>query len=645
MYRKFLLLLLSPFAAFTFIVAQILPEDYDDPVLVDYIENKTLFPDTDPLPVTTTYGEKQLSFPWLYMEREGWENLSSVLVDPYFKAVHERNLLSLERIARGRKIDRETDMESLIPSRTMRRTLKQWLEGATVAWYITGDSVYLDIASRALRVACNKEDWGVRTIGEHNLNSADLRTGELMYIVSFGYDALYPYLDEPLKRQCIKSLIEKGLRKYLEGHLTRDWWIHCDFNWNSALHGNAGIAAMVIRDVNPELSDYILMLATEGLPYMIDAFYPGGGYIEGVMYQGTAIGHLTDFIVPWRKLTGKDLGLMKNEDFHNTLSFWIPMLAPDGRSYNFSDCHEDDNRYGIPQGFWWAHELDHPEWTWDQERRTTERLGRYGLFSPVECFWYREVNQESREPQLPRFMHFKGIDWAIWKGKKSWLAFRGGFNGGNHDNDDLGQFILGYGQDRFLIDPGYGATVASQHNCVTIRAHEQTDGATAPVTRSFEYDNGFYLVSDIRQAFPLVTIHYNRHLLLLDDEHLLLLDDIKGKDKLRVSVKGHFQTRYPVEQSDHGWIIRGPNESCKIELLFAHTPLKEEEWHFRGPITMLNYWNFSDRIHSIQPIMFSFNNEPYNYNETAEGFTIEIGGKTHEFRFDENRELQYEGIK
>ena len=425
MFRKYVLLLFFPLAGFSSLAAQMLPDDIRDPVLVDFIENKTDFSGKDAVPATTTYGDKQLAFPWLYNSKSKWENLASTLSDPYFKDVHERNLQAIQKLARGRELSREMDFESMIPERTYVRTLKKWVEWSTVAWYITRDSVYLDIARRALWVASHKESWGLRTPGRSNLNSADLGTGEMMYVVSFGYDALFPYLDETLKRDCIKALIEKGLRTYLNGILNHDWWEKCDFNWNSALNGNAGIAAMVIRDANPELSDFVLQKATGGLPYMISAFYPGGGWIEGVMYQGTAIGHLTDFIVPYQKLTGKDLGLMKNEDFQNTLSFWIPMFAPDGYAYNFSDCDEKNSLYGISQGFWWAHELNHPEWAWDEERRTSHETGRGGLFWDVESFWYREVNQESSEPELPRFIHFKGIDWAVWRGDKSWLAFRG----------------------------------------------------------------------------------------------------------------------------------------------------------------------------------------------------------------------------
>ncbi len=643
MFQRIILLLFLPLAGFTTLTAQMLQDDIIDTVLANVIKNKTSFTDMGPVPATTTFGDKKLDFPWLYNDKSKWEILGSTLVDPYLKDVHERNIQTLKRMARGRELSRDMDFESLIPERTYVRPLKRWLEGSTVAWYISGDSLYLDIARRVLWVACHKESWAVTAVGKFNLNSADLGTGEMMYVVSFGYDALFPYLDESIKRDCIKALIEKGLRPYLEGWLNHDWWTKCNFNWNSALNGNAGIAAMVVHDANPELADFVLQKATEGLQYMIDAFYPGGGWIEGVMYQGTAIGHMTDFIVPYRKLTGKDMGLMKNENFHNTLTFWIPMFAPDGRAYNFSDCDETNGTFGLAQGFWWAHELHHPEWAWDQERRTSHRVGAGSLFSDLESFWYREVNQESREPELPRFMHFKGIDWAIWRGDKSWLAFRGGFSGGNHDNNDLGQFILGHGQDRFLIDPGYGAILASEHNCPTLHGMEQTDCAMAPITRSFETENGFYLECDIQKAFPYAATFYNRHLLLIDDDHLLLLDDMDGPGDMRVSVEGHFQTHYPLERTEHGWKINGPTDTCNIELLFHHGPQLEEEWTFkRHDITKLKYWNYSDRVRSIQPILFSFNDAPYSFNSGPEGFTIEIGGKAHEFRFEDG-ELVYMG--
>ena len=622
------------------VVAQDLSGKRKDSLLVFYVENETSYNESDPAPSSTDFKNNRQSFPWLYLDKKQWENLSAYLDDPYFKDIHERNLLALKELVQGMSENPDADQHSVINSSTNVRVLKKWLERATVAWYITGESVYLDIAKRALMASCRSNEWMVEPPGKYHINSADLSTGELLFNVSFGYDVLYNYLDEPQRRECMKALIEKGIKAYLEGHVKKDWWVDCDFNWNSALHGNAGIAAMVIRNANPELSEFVLSLAIEGLPHMINSFYPGGGYIEGVMYQGTAIGHLTDFIVPYYKLTGEDLGLLENEDFHHTLTFWIPMFAPDGRAYNFSDCNEKGSLYGITQAFWWASKLNRPEWAWDQERRTSKEIGRGGLFSDVESFWYRQPHQESKPIKIPRFWHFDGIDWAMWRGESSWLAYRGGFNGGNHDNDDLGNLILGYGKDRFLIDPGYGANKASEHNCVTVRGHEQSDCATSYIPRAFEHETGFYLVCDIREAFPHTVSHYNRHLLMIDDNHLLLIDDVTGAKDRRLWVNGHFQTRYPVQQIEKGWEIHGLNDTCKIHLLFDFGPLREVAWNFNGQITKLVYKDLYDRVHAVQPVLFSFNDVPYSYTSSTDGFSLKIEGKTHEFQF-ENGKLNY----
>lgn len=636
MYHKLIIVLLLATLQHNILTAQQLFGNSKDSLLLDFIENKTSFTDSDPVPTATDFGDNQQTFPWLYLDNKQWENLSSYLDDPYFKDIHERNLQALKEFGQGQIESPDPDFRSILNAKTNVRILKKWIERATVAWYITGETVYLEMAKAALLASCKSNNWKVVSPGKYHINSADLTTGELLFNVSFGYDVLFPYLDESLKRECLKALIEKGLRAYLEGHASRDWWVTCDFNWNSALHGNAGIAAMVIRNTNLELSDYVLQLVTKGLPYMIKSFYPDGGYIEGVMYQGTAIGHLTDFIAPYYKLTGDDLGLLENKDFHNTLTFWIPMFAPDGMAYNFSDCSEKGSLYGISHGFHWAHQLNRPEWAWDQERRTSKGIGRGGLFHDVESFWYRQPHQESYPIEIPRFRHFKGIDWAIWRGKKSWMAFRGGFNGGNHDNDDLGNFILGHGHDRFFIDPGYGANKASEHNCVTVRGHEQTDCATSIIQKAFEHENGFYLVCDIREAFPYTVSHYNRHLLLIDDNHLLLIDDIAGAEERRLWVNGHLQTRYPAERIDEGWKIHGPNETCEIHLLFDFGLLTEEQWNFNGPITKLIYKDLYDRVHSVQPVLFSFNDAPYSYKSDANGFSLEIEGKVYEFVFEKD---------
>jgi hypothetical protein len=124
---------------------------------------------------------------------------------------------------------------------------------------------------------------------------------------------------------------------------------------------------------------------------------------------------------------------------------------------------------------------------------------------------------------------------AVWRGEQSWLAFRSGYNGGNHDN--------------------------------------------------------------------------------------------------RVGVRGHLQTRYPVNRTDRGWQIQGPTQKFSVNLLFDFGQLLTEPWEFGGPVTKLIYKDLYDRVHSIQPVLFSFEDTPFSYKLDADGFSLEIEGKTYDFKY------------
>ncbi len=565
----------------------------------------------------------ELTFPTLFLDGQAWEGLGEKLEDSFFARLHETNLEMLERL------------EPCRSARPKRRGLKSRLLRAVPAWYVTGEERYLERARDVLDFCCTADYlWAP----PENL-VADLRIGEMLYNVAFGFDALHPYLTREEKQQCLHTLIERGLPTYLSGIEMGDWWVKCDFNWNSALHGNAGLAALVVRNADPSLSDRVLEQVLEGLPYMIEAFYPDGGWIEGLMYCHTAVGHLTDFAVAWYRLTGDDLGLLSNEAFHDTLTWRMYMRGGDDRAYNFSDMRASRGG-GLSQVYWWARMLERPDWTAHNDARL--RSHRRSLFLDVESFWYRDAFPPKEEPQLEAFRHFSGIDWATWRGERTWLAFRGGFDGGNHDHDDLGNFILGIDDERFLCDPGYGPKAASRHNCITVRNKEQTDFATAPVTRSESRKNGFYLECDITGAWPHVLEHYYRHLLLLEDRHLLLLDDVLGTEETRVNVTGYFQTRLTVHRTEEGWELQAEKNRLRVIYLSKVGHLETEQWEHHGPITTLSWKNNRHRVHSAQPILLTFGDPAFSHHWEEGAFELRLNGASHRFKLGDGR-YRYEG--
>ncbi|MEX0774197.1 MAG: heparinase II/III family protein [Phycisphaeraceae bacterium] len=563
--------------------------------------------------------------PGLFVNPGCWAELRKKLSDPFFARLLERSRAKLDAF-----IDASEGLSD------DHRLWKGLVQQGAVTWHLTGEQRYRDLAIRTLMHGCTAP-WSPsarhRQVG---LNHADLGTGEMMYTTSFGLDALFDDLSVQQRRTCVDALIHNGLERYFAGIRAKEWWVECDFNWNSALHGNAGIAALAIRHHAPNLSSRTLATARKGLKFMIDAYPEGGGWTEGIMYLATATVHLTDFAFALHRITGDDLGVLVNRNLHDSIDFALTMHGGDGLPYNLSDMNvrHRTSKAGRGRGwaasyvFWYADHLNRPDWTADQsDKIDAGALGQLSaLFSSIDSFWFRRAHQ----PAKPRTIaggvhHFRGLDWLTWRGNTSWLALRAGNNGGNHNHRDLGQIIFGLDDTRFLIDPGYGATATSMHNCPTVRRSDQVDGATARITNLQSFDRGFKLVVDISEAFPFVLEHYHRHVAVVDDEHLILIDDIQGAGQ-RNDMFGHFQTNLPAEITNEGFAIHGEDATLRV---WFGSNLAEKQilpWNNDGQVFNCLRWRDAHlRVHTVQPIVLTRSSAPITAAKTKDSVEFTIG--------------------
>ncbi|MBI5725518.1 MAG: heparinase II/III family protein [Planctomycetes bacterium] len=566
------------------------------------------------------------------MDQQQWKGLSGLLADPFFAQLHAKVLACLEE-----------PLEKLRFEPAWRypyhRVYKNIIQLSCVAWHTTGQERYLQLAVESLRKICGL-DWGPDPVRPESsgIRGADLRTAELMYTTAFGLDALHDDLSVDDRRMCVESLVNNGLVRYLKGIELNDWWVRCNFNWNSMQHGNAGIAALAVRRHAPAVAEKAIAEAKKGLVYMTGAFYEGGGWTEGVMYFGTALGHLTDFAFALRRATGEDCGVLADKKMHDTIDFAICMQGGDGRGINFSNMFEGRGGWALSQVFWYARMLNRPDWTADLEEKILARgMEMRGLFTSVDSFWYRQPFQPSQKaPARKGLIHFKGIDWAVWRGDRSWCAFRGGFNGGNHNNHDLGHFIFGMDKTRFLIDPGYGMARADMHNTPLIRFEDQTDCATAPIIRCDSLPGGFYIVCDLREAFPFALEHFDRHLAMLDDRYLFLVDDVKGRGDIRNDVQENLQTRFPVQITEEGFAISGDGAVLRVCLGGDVGGRKIETWEGRQlrwekqetRINRVLWYDSYFRVHSVQPALLTTDYAAVSFQVKDADVSVSAGGLT-----------------
>ncbi|NRA37808.1 MAG: hypothetical protein HRU15_06690 [Planctomycetes bacterium] len=570
----------------------------------------------------------EVSSPCFYLDQSGWDALGDKLADPFFKDLHERNLKGIKGLqvtaAEGDVSDvmkwlDNTRAELHAVRTTMpTRALKNIVCRGTAAFYVTGDEQYKDFAISGMEAAYNSDEWSCPDCGFMGLHGANLATGDLLFAMAFAIDALWNHLSAEQQEKYIGVLAEKGLGAYLLGWEKEDWWISNHYNWNPSLHGNAALAALLILNHDADLAHSVLEKAIPSMGLHIPTYLKDGGYTEGPMYQCTAMGHLSDFVIPWCNLTGDDFGLSQNDNFKDTLRLWNYLEAGDGGTFNFSNCSEIGSEYGMAQAFWWARRADMPEIHDQQLRSLRHWQDTHGLFYDVEAFWHREANQESGDIDVSGLHHFTGIDWVTYKGteadKAFWFAFAGGLFGGGHCNSHQGHFILGKGTQRFLCDPGYGAIDSDQHNTVSIGGNVQGN-TFLPITRVEECAGGFYICIDMQPGWVSKLEHFKRHVLVLNEQDILVFDDIEGINILlsdgsyehySSSAGWNWQSRCPYTIDGKNITLKGEKDNLKISVLGNIEVINEKEWIHDGPLTTFSYRDFANQHRSMMPTFLTF---------------------------------------
>ncbi len=574
----------------------------------------------------------------LFLSQSEWEALPERLADPFFQKIAATNRPAIAWVEQQLWGDgpapapAEAAADQAFCDKW--RYLKSRLLRATVEWYLHKRPEDLELCKHTVDYLLQRPLWTVFW-GKAQLKHYGLKMGELTFAATFAYDALGAHLDEPRREGLKRMLTDVALAEYEKGLDAQEWWRHAEFNWGTATHADAGLAALAVEPFAPELSRRVLRKATDGLQYVIEALPAEGGWTEGMMYMTTMLGHLTDFVSASVRVHGDDLGLTRNPRLIASLDYRAYMIGGDSKPLNFSNIGEETTEYRFPGAYWWAQQCGKPEWTWLEDHHVKPpQTG--GLWHDVEAFWHREAFQESREPALAPIQHFRGLDWFKWTGKRTWLALRSGFNGGNHNNIDLGHFIFGAGSDRFLCDPGYGAGRTNQHNAVTVRGQSQAVDSEARIFRVRATQGGFYLACDLTSCFSHRLAFHYRHLLLIDESHLLVVDDILGVRGHRVGAGFHLQTHLPHERQGGCITLKGQQHALSIRLLSPVTEVGVEDWEWSDlPVTSFKWGSAVDLPHIRHAMLMSLDPTPFDWRLGDGVAELTIGTRTWRIDLDE----------
>jgi hypothetical protein len=319
---------------------------------------------------------------------------------------------------------------------------------------------------------------------------------------------------------------------------------------------------------------------------------------------------------------------------------WPYLLGGDGRVLNVSNCNEFGCEFSLAQVAWWSRKVNKPELLAYHHQLLRPWQDTHQLFYDVEFFWHQEAMQEIDEPDVSGLKHFHEIDWLSYKQNQLWMLLVAGWNGGGHNNQDKGHFILGYGDERFLCDPGYGQASCDKHNAMTIQGQNMCANAVCPTTRIESFAGGFYTCINVQPGFPHSVSHCNRHIVVFDNQHILVLDEAVGavktwrdgfEEQAFVDNKWFWQTRLPVHIDGNDVTISGRHHDLHIMPLSDIGAITCNEWNFDGQIRTISWRERHNRRHSIHPTMLSFKKDTCSWQPSRGSHEFRCGAFTIRF--------------
>jgi len=330
-----------------------------------------------------------------------------------------------------------------------------------LAYRISGDETYLNAARDMVLNVCKFPKWNRKP------ESSNFYKIELAYAVGIAYDLLYDEFTPSERRKIEEDLSEvlDGLLWHIQGNPSEPFWYDAPHsNYYVAQHSAAGLLAICLGDKYPDW-ERALNFAYDGLQPSIELLKKDGGWIEGLTYQDFCWGqHGLLFLNALRVNNGPNR--FEEEWFKTSVLFAVHGILPGGRSQiNFGDNTEDPTAswgyilrakpfFGNEYGSWLDYYIT-------LENETLEHPGSY------DAVLINAVLEH--DPSLPigtfeepsPCQYFPGIEWVMmrenWTDPDSFFfATKAGYGGWDHNHVDQGTFILAYGGEIFITDPGKG---------------------------------------------------------------------------------------------------------------------------------------------------------------------------------------------
>ncbi len=406
------------------------------------------------------------------------------------------------------------------PGKDVNETPSTLIPTCCLAFIITGDVRYKDRAWLELENILSYENWNPNHF---------LDVGEYSRAVALAYDWLYDYWTSN-ERQIMRNGVMKLAFTPAVKQLRRGYgsWLSQRSNWVEVGASGIGLCALAFGDEDgyEELCSEILdRIIVDHLPSKgMFLFAPDGAYSEGLGYWNYALYTFYQLTNAMHTSLGTDMGLEDLSGLDKTGYFPIAMRGPNG-VFAFSDSSVNNLPGGAPVYHYVGKRYNLPnlssyrlqKYTEDTENLDYRDVIWYDPDFTKLDDWTEGLNPDyfaSGHEPLGSFR--TGYDKTAY-----YFGFKGGNNNGNHDQYDIGSFVIDANGVRWAEEIGpEGYTVTGErfhyyrnraegNNTMVINpdgdTHDQTSNADKNAICDYidkgSNDGAAYGVFDLTKAY------------------------------------------------------------------------------------------------------------------------------------------------
>ena len=326
------------------------------------------------------------------------------------------------------------------------------LAGAALRLFLGQDDLKDSVQNYVWDI-CEESNW---VAPAHEERIIDLFSAETGFVLAETLSLLGDGLDAEVRHRVRLEIERRIFDPYLRFHNSLNWYRGHN-NWNGVCNSSVA-ATFLLLEPEPGRVARALELALRGLQvFLSTAFEPDGSSTEGVAYWHYGLINFVALAEMLRARTGGAINLLDSEHIRRVAAYPAKMLLSGSWFASFSDCDETVAfNPGIIARL--AHRTGEQSLL-DLLAHPVEPRGDWRLTMMLRNMLWWDGSQREAPQMSDSVLPVGGVARLLAQtpaGSPVVLAVKAGHNAENHNQNDVGSFMLHVDGENLLTDPGRG---------------------------------------------------------------------------------------------------------------------------------------------------------------------------------------------